>query len=155
MKKIIIALLCIIMSAAVHAQTADTALLTKNAAYTGADATKKHYKAIYQLDTNDPKLIEMAFHFMNNALDDPRLQGKLEIELITFAAGTDIVLKGSKYEEELKSLIQKGVIVAQCHNSMVQRKITRDKVYDFVAVVPSANGELIIRGSEGWVIVKP
>lgn len=155
MKKITIALLCIIMAVAAKAQITDTSALSKNAAYAGATPAKNHYKAIYQLDTNDPKIIDKALHNMQSALNDPRLAGKLELELVTFFSGTDVVLKGSRYEQDLKDLIKKGVIVAQCNNSLLQHKIGRDKVYDFVAVVPSGNGELIIRASEGWVIVKP
>ena len=71
--------------------------------FTGAEAKLKSYKAIYQLDSNDPKIIEKAIRNINNALDDPRLQGKLQIELITFSGGTEAYLKSSsKFEEPLK-----------------------------------------------------
>ncbi|GEM_PF-3047825 len=39
------------------AQTQDWTL-EKNAAFTGAKATKSQYRAIYQLDQNDAKVIE-------------------------------------------------------------------------------------------------
>jgi intracellular sulfur oxidation DsrE/DsrF family protein len=64
-------------------------------------------------------------------------------------------MKGSQFEEELKALAEKGVIVAQCSNSLHERKLTRDQIYDFFALVPSGNGEIILRQSEGWAIVKP
>jgi len=92
---------------------------------------------------------------LNNVLKDPRLVGKLQLELITFSEGTEAVLKGSKYEEDLKMLVKKGVIVAQCLNSLKARNISPDQVYDFIAIVPSANGELVIRHAEGWAIIKP
>lgn len=62
---------------------------------------------------------------------------------------------GSKYENDLKELIGKGVIVAQCNNTLKERKISREQLFDFIAIVPSGNGELIIRQAEGWSIVKP
>jgi len=156
MKQVVIALLlCTLGFATVKAQNTDTTALAKNHDFTGAEASKKHYYAIYQLDNNDPKIVEKAIRNINNALTDPRLKGKVEIEVITFAAGTEVVLKGSKYEEALRDLVLKGVIVAQCNNSLRERKIERSQVYDFVGVVPSGNGELIIRQGEGWAVVKP
>jgi len=142
------------ISTTVSAQTNEKALET-NKSFTGAKATQKNYHVIYQLDNNDPKIIEKAFRNINNALADPRLAGKVEIELITFAGGTETVVKGSKYEEDLKALVQKGVIVAQCNNSLREKKLTPDQIYDFMAIVPSANGELIIRQAEGWAVIKP
>jgi len=113
------------------------------------------YHAIYQLDNSDEKIIGKAIRNINNALNDPRLAGKIEIELIAFGGGTDAYMKGSKYEEDLKALVQKGVIVSQCNNTLKERKITRDQLYDFIAIVPSGNGELIIRQAEGWSVIKP
>ncbi|MCG7858950.1 DsrE family protein, partial [Flavihumibacter sediminis] len=67
----------------------------------------------------------------------------------------DAYMKGSKYEEDLKALIEKGVIVSQCNNTLKERKINRDQLYNFIAIVPSGNGELIIRQAEGWSVIKP
>ncbi len=136
------------------AQT-DTGLLQTNRAFTGATAKQKHYHAIYQLDTNDPKIIEKAIRNINNSLKDPRLAGKVKIELVAFSGGTDAYLKGGKYEEELKALVGKGVIVSQCNNSLIERKISRDQIYDFIGIVPSGAGEIIIRQAEGWSVIKP
>ena len=115
MKKCSIALLALIlMTGTLSAQTA----LEKSRDFTGAVPKKKFYRAIYQLDSNDPKIIGKAIRNINNALTDPRLAGRLQIELVTFAGGTDAAMKGSQFEEELKALAEKGVIVAQCSNSL-------------------------------------
>lgn len=130
--------------------------LTKNALFQGAVAEKKVYHTIYQLDSSDPKTIEKAVRNINNALDDPRLKGKLTIELITFSGGTEAFLKdSSKYAEQFKKLIARGVIVAQCTNSLKERNLTKEQLFDFIGYVPSGNGELIIRAHQGWNIVKP
>lgn len=136
-----------------YAQTPD---LDANKKYTGAVAAEKTYKAIYQLDSNDPKTIAKAIRNINNVLQDPRLKGKIEIELITFSGGTDTFLKSNEqYEQPIKELIKKGVIVAQCLNSLEERKLKKEDLFDFIGYVPSGNGELIIRANEGWVIIKP
>ncbi|MBK0381828.1 DsrE family protein [Pedobacter sp. SD-b] len=123
--------------------------------FTGAKADLAGYNAIYQLDTNDPKIIDKAFRNIKNALADPRLNGKLHIELVAFSAGTDVMVKGSTYQSQLKDLLDKGVILAQCRNSLIEKGLKENSIFDFVSIVPSGNGELIIRGSQGWVIIKP
>lgn len=155
MKKVSLSLLSLFAFAVVTMAQTDNKNLEKNAAYTGAKAEKKKYRAIYQLDNADTKIIEKAIRNINNALTDPRLAGKIEIELVAFSGGTEAYLKGSKFENDLKALVEKGVIVAQCNNTLRERKISRDQLYDFIAIVPSGNGELIIREAEGWAIVKP
>ena len=153
MKKLILLFfLAIFIGTSVKAQTK---ALEKNRAFTGAKANLRAYHTIYQLDTNDPKIITKALRNISNALEDPRLKGKIQIELVAFSGGTDALLKGSAYETPLKDLIEKGVIVSQCNNSLKERKINRDQLYDFIAVVPSGNGELIIRQAEGWSVIKP
>ena len=155
MRKLTIILVSfILLTTIANAQTSETAL-KKNKNFTGAKANKKMYHAIYQLDNADVKIIEKAIRNINNTLNDTRLSGKIEIELVAFGGGTDAFLKGGKYEADLVALVQKGVIISQCNNTLKERKITRDQLYDFIAVVPSGNGELIIRAGEGWAIIKP
>lgn len=138
----------------VHGQSSANRL-KENSQYSGAKAAEKLYKVIYQLDSNEPKIIEKTIRNINNALSDPRLKGKLKVELIAFSGGTDAYLKSGPYEQAIKTLVQNGVLVAQCANSLKERGISRDKLFDFVAIVPSGNGELIIRQADGWTIIKP
>lgn len=149
-----ISLSILLMHSSVVAQTNANAL-EKNEAYTGAVASGKSYHAIFQLDTNDPKIIKKTIRNINNALSDPRLKGKLHIELVAFSGGTEAFLKTSEYEDEMKALAEKGVILAQCNNSLKEKNISRDQLFNFIAVVPSGTGELIIREAAGWSIVKP
>ncbi len=155
MKQVTLLLAVLLTIAATATAQTGKGALEKNRAFTGAKAGKKMYHAIYQLDVNDPKRIEKVIRNINNALNDPRLTGRLTIELVAFSGGTDALIKGSKYEQDLIALVEKGVIVAQCNNTLKERKITREELYDFIAIVPSGNGELILRQAEGWAIVKP
>lgn len=126
-----------------------------NRQYTGAEATKEVYKAIYQLDSNDPKVIKKALRNIKNLMEDPRLVGRVQVEIIAYAGGTEALMLTSEHEAALRELVSKGVIVAQCLNTLKERKLEKSQFFDFIAFVPSANGELVIRGAEGWVIVKP
>lgn len=129
--------------------------LETNKNYTGASAKKSKYRVIYQMDQGSPDLIKKAIRNINNLLEDPRLKGKLQIELVAFSGGTEAYRKGSEYEDGIKKLIDKGVLVVQCLNTLKERKIEKSELFDFIGYVPTGNGELVIRAAEGWIIVKP
>ncbi len=137
------------VSAAV-AQTPDAS------AYHGAEATKTRYRAVYQLNTADTSVISHALANIQNALNDPRLKGKLDMELVVYG-GANIVYRKDKpqFEKQLQNLQKQGVILAMCENTMRMRKIKREELFPFVSYVPTANGELIILQQDGWAIVHP
>jgi intracellular sulfur oxidation DsrE/DsrF family protein len=123
--------------------------------YHGADAKLKSYKALFILDDSDPKKMEMILHNIENSLDDPRLKGKLQVELIAFGPGVKLYLKTSHMDTMLLPLVKRGVIFAECENTMKMAKLTPDQLWPFVSYVPSGNGEIIIRESQGWVGIHP
>src|SRR3546814_10851682 len=52
-----------------------------------------------------------------NALNDPRLKGRLEVELIVFGDGVEIYKLESPYRTALEDLKERGVLLAQCERS--------------------------------------
>jgi hypothetical protein len=128
---------------------------TKQTAFTGAKASLKSYKALYVLNNGDEKKITGTLRNIKNALEDPRLKGKLEIELIVFGDGVRVYEKTGPFEQTLKDLQAKGVILAQCENTIKERHIDKSALFPFISYVPSANGEIIIRQYQGWAIVHP
>lgn len=141
-------------TAQVPSASADQVAFLKGT-FQGATADKAHYDVIYQLDSEDPKLIKQTMRNISNALDDPRLKGKLQVELVAFGAGVAAFRKDQPYEAELLALKEKGVILAQCLNTMRERKIGKEELWPFLSFVPSGNGELIIRQAQGWSLVHP
>lgn len=124
-------------------------------AFHGAQATAKHYKVVYQLNSDDEKTINATLRNISNALADPRLKGKLEVELVAHGGGVSVYRKDKPYEQQLLELQKQGVILAECENTMRERKISKDQLFDFVNYVPSGNGEIIIRQQQGWAIIHP
>lgn len=141
--------------AAAQAKAQTTSTPKPVAEFTGAVANKAEYKVIYQLDNQNPELIKMTLRNMLNALEDPRLKGKLKMELIAYGGGTDVYFKTQPYEPELQALRKQGVLLAQCLNTMKKRNLSKDALFDFVSYVPTGNGELIIRQAQGWAVVHP
>ncbi len=141
-----------------HAQTAAVlpdAEAFQKGTFAGATTDLAHYNAIYQLDSDDPKLIQQTLRNISNALEDPRLKGKITVELVAFSSGTTLYRKDQPYEAQLTALKAKGVILAQCLNTLRERKISKDELLPLIAYVPSGNGELIIRQAQGWSLVHP
>ncbi|HEU4902624.1 MAG TPA: DsrE family protein [Flavisolibacter sp.] len=123
--------------------------------FQGAKATLKEYKALYVLNQSDDKKIRGIIRNINNALADPRLKGKLQVELVAFGDGVEMYKKSNHYDTLLTVLQNKGVLLAQCENTLRERKISKEELWPFVAYVPSGNGEIIIRQQEGWAVVHP
>ena len=151
MKKVFI--LLITFTALFFSQHAQSQTAPK--AFTGAEATLDNYKALYELNSSDTKTITATLRNINNALEDPRLKGKLEVELIAFGDGLAVYQKDNSFEEALKKLEAKGVILAACQNTIRERKIDTNKLFSFISFVPSGNGEIIIRQYQGWAVLHP
>lgn len=132
-----------------------TARAQENIPFTGAKATLDSYKALYVLNNGDEKKINGTLRNIKNALEDPRLKGKLQIELIVFGDGVKVYENTGPFEAKLKDLQQKSVILAMCENTLRERKIDKRALFPFISYVPSGNGEIIIRHYEGWAIVHP
>ncbi|MES2873817.1 MAG: DsrE family protein [Daejeonella sp.] len=123
--------------------------------FTGAEAKRKNYKALYVLNNGDDKKINATLKNIKNALADPRLEGKLNVELVVFGDGVKVFDKTGPFEKTLLELQAKGVILAQCENTLRERKIDKSSLFSFISFVPSGNGEIIIRHYQGWAIVHP
>ena len=151
MKTFFFSLTVILLNAAMfaHAQTAPAGT------FQGAPATKAHYYAAYQLNTDDSTKIISTLKNMQNALSDPRLKGKIDMELVVHGSGVAVYRKDKPYEKMIADLQKQGVLLAMCENTMRAYKISHDELFPFVNYVPSGNGELIIREQEGWAIIHP
>lgn len=121
----------------------------------GAAPTLKAYKVLYFIDQSDDKKIKGTIRNINNALDDGRLRGKLTVEFVAFGDGVEMFKTANHYDTLLMNLKNRGVILAQCLNTMKERKITKDELQPFISFVPSGNGEIIIRQQEGWAVLHP
>lgn len=145
----------LLITACMGATLPTMAQTTNPAGFRGAEATRSTYRAVYQLDNEEPEKIKGTLRNIQNAISDPRLKGKLQLELVVHGAGVAAFKKESGNEEILKKLQDQGVILAMCENTMRERKITKDELFPFLSYVPSGNGELIIRGQDGWTIIHP
>lgn len=120
-----------------------------------AQDVKTTYKAIYQLNSDDDKVIRATLRNIKNALDDPRLANQIVIELVAHGGGINLYRKNQPYEPQLKELAAKGVLLVECENTLKERRVTKDELFPFILYTPSGNGELIIKQQEGWSYIHP
>lgn len=128
---------------------------SKSKDFHGAVAEAKSYKAVYFINDSSARKIKSTLRNIKNALEDPRLQGKLEVELVVFGDGVEVFKKTNHYDTLLTALQSKGVLLAQCLNTMKERKIDKSELWNFIGYVPTGNGEIIIRQAQGWTVVHP
>jgi uncharacterized protein len=121
----------------------------------GAVPILAQYRVVYEINSGDDQHIRGALKNVENALSDPRLKDKLEVELVVYGAGVAVFRKDQPYEDLLLGLQKKGVVLAQCENTMRERQIRKDELWPFISFVPSGNGEIIIRAQQGWAVVHP
>lgn len=114
-----------------------------------------HYGAIFQIDHGGHKAIKKTLNNIKNLLEDPRLEGHITVELIANSRGYDVYTKGNGFEKELKDLKARGVIFAQCSNTLRELHIDRKDLYPFITIVPSGVGEITLREAQGWAYIHP
>lgn len=123
--------------------------------FNGAQATRAHYGAIFHIDEGSEGTIRKTLTNIENLLVDPRLAGRVTIELIANGKGFAAYVKGNGFEEKLRALQKEGVILALCSNTLRELKIDRGDLYPFVAIVPSGMGEITLRKAQGWAYIHP
>lgn len=125
------------------------------AAFTGARAHKEDYRAVFQLNSDNKEAIEGTLRNMAHVLDDPRIKGKVHLELVAHSGGIKALMKNSKFEKELKFLADHGVLLSACENTMKANNVKESDMYPFVSFVPSGVAELVIRQQQGWAYIHP
>jgi intracellular sulfur oxidation DsrE/DsrF family protein len=123
--------------------------------FTGAIAKLASYNVLYIINFTDEKRIRGTFRNIDVALEDPRLKGKLHIELMCCGDGVVVYMKNGIFEPLLKDLQNKGVILAECTNTLIERKIDKNSLFPYISFVPSGPGEVILRQYDGWAIMHP
>ena len=111
---------------------------------------------IFHIDAGDEATIKKTLNNVENLLHDPRFKGKkLRIELLANSKGFAVYVKDNGFEKRLRDLQAHGVQLSQCANTLRELHVDRDKLYNFISIVPSGMGEITIRESQGWAYIHP
>ncbi len=77
------------------------------------------------------------------------------IEVVALGPGLSVCLAGGELAGEVAGLIERGVGVRACANTLRAMGIGEDRLLPGVEVVPAGVGHLVRRQLEGWAYLRP
>ena len=115
-------------------------------------AQEKKLKVIWDVSDSDTATTAAVFRQVNNAL---ALVPDMEIEVVFHGSAIYGLMKDSTiFTSRIKTVKEKGVVLAACNNSLRRLKIDASKLVGEAIIVPSAVVEMIRKQSEGWSYLK-
>jgi len=80
---------------------------------------------------------------------------EIEVEVVTHGEGIGLGLRGSPQLRQVRELLDQGVVIAACANTLHARNIGPEGLIDGVVVVSSGVGEVVRKQVEGWIYLRP
>lgn len=110
---------------------------------------------IFHLDEDDDYRANLTFNNIENLLVDLG-HDNVEIELVTYARGVNILRKNSSsYSNRIEKLISNGVNFAACSNTTRAMNLHAKDLIDGSVIVSSGIGELVQKQAQGWLYIRP
>lgn len=111
------------------------------------------YKVLFHL--NEEVRAEGAFRNIENLLEDIG-EENIKVRLVVHSKGVYPFKKDRNvHHKVLMSLIDKGVEIAVCTNTLENLHLKLDDFIPGVELVSSAVAEIVRKEGEGWLYIKP
>ncbi|HZD78538.1 MAG TPA: DsrE family protein [Actinomycetota bacterium] len=108
---------------------------------------------IVHLDEGDPAKQDAVIRNIANLVAE--LPVASSVELVVHGPGLDAVLADGEHGGRVRELIDRGVAVAACANTMRRRDIPAEALLPGVRIVPAGIAEVVQRQWQGWAYVRP
>ena len=115
-------------------------------------------KVVYHLSEGIPQASRAIGNIRNHLNADPTAK----IVVVTHGLGIDFLLEGATnqmdqpFSGSVSDLVSKGVEFRVCNNTLVARKISKDKLLMETKVVPSGVAEVAkLQANEKFVYLRP
>lgn len=138
-------------------RNAMAALFVSLLTFSLAGAADREEKVVYHM--NDSTNATAALNNIRNHLN---ASPNAKIVVVTHGPGIDFLLDGAKdkngnpYDANVQALTQKKVEFRVCNNTLVSRKIEKEKVIPEASIVPSGVAEVAkLQVKEGYAYLKP
>ena len=115
---------------------------------------KKH-RLIIQVTDNDPARWTMVLNNTKNAQDDVGGADKIDIEIVAYGPGINMLKSDSPVGPRIGELVKTGVVVVGCENTMKNFKLEKSEMLPTIGYVPAGITELMKKQVEGWAYVRP
>jgi intracellular sulfur oxidation DsrE/DsrF family protein len=120
---------------------------------TTAAAQAKAHHVLFAVTSADEADWHLAMGNMRNLISGLP-PDSVEVELVAFGPGLNIVKKGSSVEEDIKKMEEKHVTFVACQNAMRAQHITGADLIDGVGQVPAGIIEVVTKQEQNWVYIK-
>ena len=116
---------------------------------------KAVHRALFHLDSGSRSAMLKTLRNIRNLLKDPRLEGRVRVELVVNGLGARLYKKSGALAPEVAALAREGVDFVLCANTLAALGVDPRSLPPFVRIVPSAMGEIVLRAGEGWACIHP
>lgn len=79
----------------------------------------------------------------------------VEIELVVFGPGIDMVVADSLVGNRIEDTLATGVKIIACENTMKGLKLQRSDMASGISYVPAGVVQIIDRQKQGWAYIRP
>src|SRR5690606_24957672 len=84
-----------------------------------------------------------------NALPDANIKVVFQGQALSL-----LLVRESRVQTEVESLVKAGVVFAACRNAMERAKIMETDLIPGVGIVPSALAEVVLKQNQGWAYLR-
>ncbi len=129
------------------------ALVVVFAAVSQTPKTPKH-RVVFELIEAQGRDWDVLPLHVNNVRAAFEKDGGVEVEVVFYAAGLNMLLKkNTAYEERLKQLKDNGVTLAACQNAMKVMNVKSEDLFPFATEVDSGIAEIVRKQESGWAYI--
>lgn len=111
-------------------------------------------KMVIQVSDNDPKKWQLA---MGNAKNIQKDLGRenVDLEIVTYGPGVMMLKANSKADKGVSEMINSGVKVVACENTMAKEKLKKEDMLPVIGYVPSGVVEILKKQEAGYAYLRP
>lgn len=109
------------------------------------------HRAVVHLNDADPEKIRAVVQNITNLF--AALGSEIQVELV--AHGPGITVAAGPATDQLAGLLETGLSLCMCQNTMTARGLSRADINPGAVVVPSGVAHLVTRQTEGWSYLHP
>lgn len=111
-------------------------------------------KVVIQVSDNDPMKWKLAMGNAKNVQKDLGMD-KVDLEIVAYGPGIMMLKSQSQAATAVAALVNSGVKVVACENTMKSEKLTKKDMNAAVGYVPSGVVEIVHKQEQGYAYVRP
>jgi len=117
-------------------------------------AQDKPQRLLIQISDENPKVWGLALANARNVRHDLG-PDKVEIEIVVYGPAIRMLEMESDWRDRVTQVIDEGIRVIACENTMTSMKLTRDDMLGGVEFVKTGLAHIMKRELQGWAYARP